>query len=164
MMKTYQILISFDESFRLFHNAVKDSETAPYPELYRFLTYVGFTALIHEVLTAATMYPTSKVECQNSVNDLSYSFYHVVGKYRLSHLDQERLTKLIDRIGCDVIRSLHQQSFYLGLEALDLDHEPTTSVSIKHITNRTFHIVFQEDEYSFIHDQSLDHLSSGVLQ
>ena len=159
-MKEHRLIVTLEQSHRLFKLEVLEAQDAPYPEYCRFLMYVGFASMAHEVLTACVMYPTSIDSCRDSLADLSHSFYQVVGKFRLSQLDQQRLTRLIDRIGHEVIRILDDNGFYMTDSQSAMIHggEVTASASIRVITPRTFDVIFHEDvepgTHSFLSQQT----------
>lgn len=153
-MKEHRFLLTLEKSHRLYSIALIESQEMPTTfAYYKFLTYVGFPELIHEVLTACVMYPTSIDSCRDALADLSHSFYQSVGRFRLTQCDQNRLTRLIDRIGNEAISILDDIGFYLTDTHAAMIHggELTASVSIRKITLKTFEVVVHEDVEIGVH-------------
>lgn len=113
---------------------------------HRFLMDLGFAELVYQVTMACVMYPRSIDACRDCVNDLSHSLYQTTGKSRLTHEDQERLTRLIDFIGDEVIRILEPHGFYeRSFDSLWSHYDDVVAtVDMSRISNATFEVTVRE--------------------
>lgn len=114
-MQQFSFLISLKRSYLAFEAELKEANEAPYWEYFKFLKTLGFQDFMEQVVTACVMYPRSFEICQDNLNDLAYGLYSDlgIGRFYLSHLDQNRLARLVQLIGSDVMTNFSAHGYYL---------------------------------------------------
>lgn len=157
-MKKLAFVVGLRRVYDVFKDQFKQAEEAPYWELFRFLKTLGFSHFVDQLVTAVTMYPRSLDLCRDNLNDLAYGMYSTlgIGRFYLSHHDQNRLTDLILNAGEEIITTLVAHSYYIAEHhqdrcrrgTIEYETELLAIPSVKRIGEFTFYIEISENDES----------------
>lgn len=146
-MRKSNFIMDFRESYRLFKLELRIAEDEPYPEYFRFLKEMGFSDFIYHVINAAVTFPYSIEACHDELSNLSYPL-HETSNRRLSHSDQNRLARLVERCGNEVVNILENADYYhnRGNKSPD-EYDAVIAVpDVRRISNFTFEVRIREDD------------------
>lgn len=146
-MRKSNFIMDFRESHRLFKLEVRIAEDEPYPEYYRFLTGMGFSDFIAYIVTAAVSFPYSIEACHDELSNLAYPMCETSNR-RLSHVDQNRLARLVERCGNEVIKTLDATDYYHNRSNKSPDEYDAiiAKPEVRRISTFTFEVRIREED------------------
>lgn len=154
-MRRTKFIMDFRLSHHLFKKEMSLAYNEPYPEYYRFLKDIGFTDFIHHVTTSVVAYPYSVEACHDSLSDLAYSMHDSLSKRRLSQQDQNRLSRLVELCGNEIIKIFESFDFFHNRSNNSPDeYDAIVAIpDVRRISTFTFQVkIREENQDSDIHD------------